>query len=110
MNKPTRLHDRAAYEAAFNDWCEVCGRYVEHPVNSRGERLKGPHHVVTRAAGGPDSAENLIQLCDDCHALAHAAHLSKDDLWQVIALREGRPIEEIREACLEARRRAHTGE
>jgi hypothetical protein len=98
--KPTRVHSQRAIDERRLPYCEVCGRSDGLSV----------HHCVSRGSGGPDAAENLICVCRSCHALAHAGHLSKDELWQVIASREGRPIEEIREACLEARRRAHTGE
>ncbi len=29
------------------------------------------HHVVKRSLGGPDTEQNLVCLCADCHALAH---------------------------------------
>lgn len=33
------------------------------------------HHVVPRGEGGPDSEQNLITLCAECHALAHGFDL-----------------------------------
>src|SRR5688500_8238128 len=29
------------------------------------------HHMVRLADGGPDSAENLLALCPNCHSLHH---------------------------------------
>lgn len=33
------------------------------------------HHVIPRGEGGPDTAQNLITLCSDCHAMAHGINL-----------------------------------
>ena len=29
------------------------------------------HHIVPRCQGGPDELENLVTLCDLCHAVLH---------------------------------------
>ncbi len=47
------------------------------------------HHVVPRGKGGPDTEQNLITLCADCHALAHGTDLrgygaTKEDVEQAI--------------------------
>lgn len=47
------------------------------------------HHVVPRGKGGPDTEQNLITLCSDCHALAHGTDLrgygaTKEDVEQAI--------------------------
>ncbi len=44
--------------------CTECG---ERPP--RGEL--DVHHLIPRAAGGPDSASNCVTLCDGCHAGRH---------------------------------------
>lgn len=33
------------------------------------------HHVVPRGKGGPNTMQNLITLCSDCHGLAHGIDL-----------------------------------
>ncbi len=33
------------------------------------------HHIVARSHGGPDTPQNLICLCSDCHALVHGMDL-----------------------------------
>ena len=47
------------------------------------------HHAVPRGQGGPDTEQNLITLCSDCHALAHGLDLrglgaSQEDVQQSI--------------------------
>lgn len=29
------------------------------------------HHVIPRGCGGPDTVENMLVLCPNCHAIAH---------------------------------------
>ena len=38
-----------------------CGKYTKSP----------PHHVKLRSAGGNDSLDNLILLCNSCHNKVH---------------------------------------
>lgn len=33
------------------------------------------HHVIPRGEGGPNTVQNLITLCSDCHGLAHGMDL-----------------------------------
>jgi len=40
--------------------CKVCGS-TEHIT---------AHHIVPRILGGPDTLDNLITLCEDCHKKA----------------------------------------
>ena len=47
------------------------------------------HHVVPRGKGGPQTMQNMITLCADCHALAHGMDLrgwgaTKEDVDQAI--------------------------
>jgi hypothetical protein len=58
------------------------------------------HHVVSRGAGGPDLAINLIALggpsdCN-CHGLYHSGHILQCDLLAVVAAREGTTQDAIR--------------
>ena len=41
--------------------CQACNRYTLAP----------PHHIIFKSRGGDDTAENLILLCQKCHALKH---------------------------------------
>jgi predicted HNH restriction endonuclease len=36
------------------------------------------HHLMPRAAGGKNSADNLITLCASCHRLLHERYLRGD--------------------------------
>lgn len=46
--------------------CQICGDIL--PVSFG--RLE-VHHITFRCHGGTDDAENLITLCDLCHAVLH---------------------------------------
>ncbi len=51
------------------------------------------HHLDYLCKGGGDSAENLLALCPNCHALHHHGHLPEESLraWKMVllALNEG---------------------
>ena len=40
------------------------------------------HHVVPRGKGGPQTMQNMITLCADCHALAHGIDLRGVEMTQ----------------------------
>lgn len=65
-----------------NHECRRCGEDADIEV----------HHLIPRAAGGPDEAENLVTLCCECHTWVHTEGFSQ--------LLEERPdlYEELREA------------
>lgn len=42
----------------------------------RWERGVDPHHLVFRAQGGADAAENVILLCREHHRALHDGHLT----------------------------------
>ncbi len=46
--------------------CQLCGDVLPVPYG----RLE-VHHIVHRCKGGFDELENLVPLCDLCHAIAH---------------------------------------
>lgn len=53
-----------------NHTCQRCGCDVErgHRKSDRSAEL---HHLIPKAAGGPDVPENLVTLCFNCHKQAH---------------------------------------
>lgn len=53
--------------ASYNGFvaCEMCG------VNQNAVAAFHHHHICFRSAYGGDTLENLILLCDRCHAKAH---------------------------------------
>jgi predicted restriction endonuclease len=46
--------------------CQICGDFS--PINYG--RLEA-HHIDYRCKGGSDELENLVTLCDLCHAVIH---------------------------------------
>ncbi|MDJ0391636.1 RecQ family ATP-dependent DNA helicase [Roseomonas sp. E05] len=60
------------------EWDEIRGRVLRrdgYKCVQCGNDLRGDgahvHHVLPRAAGGPDEPANLISLCQMCHAAVH---------------------------------------
>lgn len=89
LQKPKRVRNPKAIAAIRKPYCEVCGR------PAYGE----PHHIITRGAGGPDHPFNLIQLCGSCHyEKVPAGKLSREYLFRIVARREGKTVEEIKDA------------
>ncbi|MDU2064410.1 MAG: HNH endonuclease [Sporomusaceae bacterium] len=78
-------------------YCERCGR----PGN--GFLVLEVAHVISRGAGGPDIKENCLKLCGPawagagCHGLNHKGKVKPDELFSLIAAREGKSVEEIKE-------------
>jgi len=65
---PRLLQDTISYESLRHEvlrrdgWrCQSCGTMFNLEV----------HHKRFRSHGGPDSEENLITLCTQCHARIH---------------------------------------
>lgn len=54
--------------------CEACG--WRPPPLPGAHNIMHAHHVVPRAAGGDDGAQNLALLCPNCHAVAHRLLMS----------------------------------
>lgn len=46
--------------------CQICGDILSVPYG----RLE-VHHIVHRCKGGSDKLDNLVTLCDLCHAVVH---------------------------------------
>lgn len=53
-----------------NYTCQRCGCEVENG-HRESQRSVEVHHLIPRAAGGPDTMENLVTLCVRCHREAH---------------------------------------
>ena len=90
--KNPRVKSKSTIEKTRKKSCEVCG-------SAQGCEN---HHVISRGAGGPDIPENLITLCKIEHTMAHNGQIPKDDLWDAIAEREGKPVDEIRRIVAQA--------
>lgn len=65
-----RLPSVAAYVLRrANGHCELCGQATF--VTDHGEIYLEVHHVVQLAAGGPDTPENTVAVCPNCHRELH---------------------------------------
>lgn len=86
---PKRIRDRALMKAMREEipYCEVCGRVGYGDL----------HHIRYRSQLGSDIRANLIRLCYEHHAAAHAGVLTKRELIEIVARREGKTVEEIAE-------------
>ena len=45
------------------------------------------HHITSKGSGGDDTADNLIELCSDCHIRVHSGEISKKDLRKIVERR-----------------------
>ena len=52
--------------------CEVCGWRPPPLYPKITHKLLNAHHVVHRSRGGPTEEDNLLTLCPNHHAIAHA--------------------------------------
>jgi len=50
--------------------CEACGKTPFRRFNG-GEVYLEVHHIIPLASDGPDSEENVMALCPECHRFAH---------------------------------------
>lgn len=83
-----KIIDPAVMKTPRSPLCEYCGLYCRRPT----ER----HHIVSRGMGGAnrlDIEQNLIDLggafdCG-CHDRAQRGEISKDDLFECVALKLG---------------------
>lgn len=65
--------------------CKLCGR----------KGLTEKHHFLkTKGAGGDDEDSNLIELCRNCHILAHNGKITKQQLKRAKEINDGRNLEE----------------
>lgn len=78
--------------------CEVCNWGPPPRLKSLGFKLEAlnivqGHHIVPVSEGGPDTADNLVLLCPNHHALAHRvcvvySKTGKTKYWQGPTTRE----------------------
>jgi len=48
--------------------CQRCGAKVGDGADARDAEV---HHLLPRAAGGPNHIANLVTLCEECHTTVH---------------------------------------
>ena len=69
---------------AFGCKCAVCGWSIpdwkpgyDKVYHSHGCAF---HHIVPVCEGGTNTEENIVLLCPNCHTMAHAGLLTRDEL------------------------------
>ncbi len=60
-----------------NGICQLCGNKAPF-TKPDGEPYLESHHIVWLSNGGPDSIENTVALCPNCHRKMHEVNDSKD--------------------------------
>ena len=63
-------HWRTRAKRLYGSVCSICGFSLVVEV----------HHIVPRSRGGGNHDDNLIPLCPNHHAMAHAGMLSEDEM------------------------------
>jgi putative restriction endonuclease len=77
--------------------CQICGGTVETPT---GLYAEGAHiRPLGRPHSGPDTPENVLCLCPNCHVRFDAGALVITDQFEVIDLMENRPVGVLRSAA-----------
>lgn len=84
LTKHPRRRDRKAISCMRKSYCERCGRVANIE----------PHHIFTVGSGGQDNRENLLQLCSACHISVHMGGIARDELLEIVAIREGISMDE----------------
>lgn len=65
--------------------CEHCQRKAPFTTDL-GQQYLEVHHVVTLANGGPDTVDNTVALCPNCHRAAHLSR-SREDIKNYLQMR-----------------------
>jgi Restriction endonuclease len=69
-HKNVRIKDKKLLKDKKGN-CKYCGK-----KNCYTEK----HHIKSKGSGGDDTEDNLIELCFNCHKLAHDGTISKTEL------------------------------
>jgi len=87
--RPKRVRNPELIKKTRKNWCEFCFRIGSTQI----------HHI--RAIGfshlGNDIKENLTALCFLCHRKVHDGNLDREKLIEIVAERERKTPQEIRE-------------
>ena len=68
-----QTEDKPVYQAVHardGGICQVCGIYCGQSIHL--------HHIIYRSLGGPTTLENLLSVCQKCHAGIHAREIEVD--------------------------------
>lgn len=76
---------------AADDICEHCGELGPFFSHRTGGLYLEVHHVVHLADGGPDTVENCVALCPNCHRRAHhSSNAEREDMRERVYQAVGR--------------------
>lgn len=73
--------------------CQICGDVA--PIEYSPFGSPHAHHITPRSQQGPDSLDNIITLCDLCHAVLHP-HLWRAWFPQAFSQEDAERLEETR--------------
>lgn len=97
--KHPRVQDKAGTDKVKAiDHCERCGGYSYLETA----------HVIGKGAWGPDIKENCLKLCGPasmgigCHGADHRGEIEDDELFSIIARREEKSLDEIKQIVHDA--------
>lgn len=98
LPKKKRVKDNAGMKKVKAiDHCERCGRVAN------GFYSLEVAHVIGKGAWGPDIKENALKLCGPaamglgCHGDDHKGLIEDDELFSIVAKREGKTLDEVKE-------------
>ncbi|MHC4278085.1 MAG: MrcB family domain-containing protein [Planctomycetota bacterium] len=57
--------------------CKLCSRKAPF-ISKKGTPFLECHHIIERAEGGPDTIDNTVALCPNCHRKVHNLKLEED--------------------------------
>lgn len=75
--------------------CEWCGKKTSN---------RDPHHIFSKGAGRVDIKENIIALDRHCHTMVHSGAITRSQMLEIAAKREGTTPEEITNEVYRIRR------
>lgn len=76
------IYFRDAYVSEYakrraNGKCQLCGEVAPFQ-NKYGKLYQETHHIIWLSQGGPDTIDNTVALCPNCHRKMHVLNLEED--------------------------------
>ncbi|HHY76039.1 MAG TPA: HNH endonuclease [Firmicutes bacterium] len=67
----------AAAKRRANGKCQLCGKSAPF-LDPHGQPYLETHHIIWLSRGGPDTLDNTVALCPNCHRKMHILDLESD--------------------------------
>jgi len=80
ISSQTYIRDEFVAEYArrkANGICQLCGQPVPF-LDKEGREYLESHHIVWLSQGGPDTIDNTVGICPNCHRKMHVLNLQND--------------------------------